>query len=39
MTMINMHFESENRRIPPIPSWTGFNILLLEQEAIFAYGQ
>ena len=38
MSMINMHCESENQRIPPIPSWTGFNIILLlekyQQEGI-----
>ena len=32
MTMINMHCESEKRRIPPILGWTGFNILLLQEK-------
>ena len=36
ITMINMHCESEKQRIPLIPSWTGFNSLLL-QEAIYLY--
>ena len=31
MVMINMCYESENQRIPPIPSWPGFNILLLQK--------
>ena len=29
--MINMHCESENQRILPIPGWTGFDILLLQE--------
>ena len=32
LTMTNMHCESENQRIPPIPSWTGFNLLLLQEQ-------
>ena len=32
MTMINMHWENENQRIPLIPGWTRFNILLLQEQ-------
>ena len=30
--MISMYCESKNQRIPPIPGWSGFNILLLHEK-------
>ena len=32
MTMINMHCESESQSVPPIPSWSCFNIPLLQEQ-------
>ena len=32
MPIINIHSESEIQKIPPIPGWTGFNILLLQDQ-------
>ena len=32
MTMVNMLCESDNQNTTPIPGWTGFNILLLQDQ-------
>ena len=34
MTMINMHWETEKQRIPPIAGWIDFNILLLQEQIL-----